>query len=251
MKRKGKYFQKTVFCGQVIRIAKYVSGRMGTKDQRRRREKPTAEKVKRWQDKRAVQHCFDLLHCNFHPGDLWMTFTYPPGAKPDSGRVREDIARFRKRLRNLCRKAGKELKYIFSVGRGKRGAVHFHMVLPQMDTAAVERAWQETAGTEACPWPRVNTRHLDGSGYWPKLAEYIVKNGLETFRSGDPIYARRFVASTNLARPKVKVEVIRASFWKEDPVDRKGWQVDRERVWNGSGPSGFPYQSYTLIRRNI
>lgn len=251
MKRKGKYFRKTVFCGRVIRIAKYVSGRMGTKDQRRGREKPTAEKVRRWQDKRAVQRCFDLLHCNFHPGDLWMTFTYPPGAKPSSEKVRDDIAAFRKRLRKFCRKAGRELKYILTVGRGKRGAVHFHMVLPKMDSAAVEKAWQETAGTEACPYPRVNTRHLDASGYWPKLAEYIVKNGLETFRSGDPVYARRYVASANLEKPKVKIEIIQASFWKEDPADRKGWLVDRERVWNGSGPSGFPYQSYNLIRRNI
>ena len=128
MKRKGKYFRKTVFCGRVIRIAKYVSGRMGTKDQRRGREKPTAEKVRRWQDKRAVQNCFDLLHCNFHPGALWMTFTYPPGAKPSSEKVRDDIAAFRKRLRKFCRKAGRALKYILTVGRGKRGAVNFHMV---------------------------------------------------------------------------------------------------------------------------
>lgn len=251
MKRKGKYLRKTVFCGNVIRVAKYISGRIGTKEQRRGREKPTAEKVKRWQDKRAEQNCFDLLHCNFRPGDLWMTFTYPPKARPTAETVREDIGHFRKRLRKLFRKAGKELKYILSVGRGKRGAVHFHMVLTKIDPELVENAWQETAGTEACPYPRVNTRHLDRSGYWPKLAGYIVKNGLETFRSEDTIFSRRFVASTNLKKPKIRVEIIRAAGWKTEPPDRKEWRVDRESLWNGSGPAGFPYQSYTLIRRNI
>ena len=41
--------------GKIVIVQKSISGRYGKRDQKRIREKPTEEKVRRWQDKRAEQ----------------------------------------------------------------------------------------------------------------------------------------------------------------------------------------------------
>lgn len=248
---KGKYVRKTMYAGPIIRRYNYVSGRIGKRDRNRKREKPTAEKVLKWQDKRAEEMCMGLLWTNFRPGDLFMTLSYPPKTWKDSESVRRDIKKFIHRLRKLYKKLGKELKYILSVGRGKRGRIHFHIILPHVDSIKVERIWQDVAGTDDCPYPYCNTKHLVSNYDWKKLAEYMVKNGLETFRSDDPIYNRRYVTSRNLKKPRIKRETMNASHWLKTPKPIKGYRLDKESVWNGEGLTGFPYQSYTLVRLNI
>lgn len=251
MGNKGKYIRKTMYAGPLIRRYNYISGRIGKRDKNRKREKPTEEKVKKWQDKRAEEMCIGLLFSNFRPGDLFMTLSYPPKIWKTSEEVREDVNAFRKELRKLYKKSGRELKYILSVGRGKRGRIHFHIILSHIDPAAVEEIWQDVAGTDACPYPSCNTKHLVRNYDWVKLAGYMIKNGLETFRSNDPIYNRRYITSRNLKKPVIKREIINAAHWRKEPKSIKGYRLDKSSIWNGEGLTGFPYQSYTMIRINI
>lgn len=237
---------------RVIYTQKSISGRYGKKDPTRIREKVSEDKVKKWQDKRAALMCYLLLEANFNPGDYFMRLSYPPKTKKSSKEVREDIKAFKKKLRRLYKKAGKELKMIFSVGRGKRGAIHLHIVANAgISSRAIEEAWQSVVGTETCPYPSCNTTHLDRSCNWPKLADYLIKNGLETFRSDDPIYRMRYVATRNLIKPEKTIRMVEANNWLEKPRAKKGYRVDYERLYAGYGITGFPFQSYAQVKLGI
>lgn len=230
-------------------MTKYISGRIGSKDQRRIKEASTEERVRKWQDKRAEDTLWGFLEENFNPGDCFFTPTYPPRSRKTSAEVRADMNDFRKRLRKICQKAGIPFKYIMSVGRGKRGAIHSHWVLPRIDTELIEKAWQDVAGTQDCPYPLCNVKHLDRSGEWSRLAAYLVKNGLETFRSEEPIYKRRYIMSQNLRKPKVKTEIIKAGFWKPKPKMPRGFSLLPGSLRSDWAGSGYPYQSYTVVKR--
>ena len=123
---RGRYVRKTIIvqnkAGEFRRVTKYISGRIGVRDQKRMKEAPTEERIKKWQDKRAEDTLWGYLEENFNPGDCFFTPTYPPKSRKTSEEVRRDMADFRKRLRKIYQKAGIPFKYLMSVGRGKRGA---------------------------------------------------------------------------------------------------------------------------------
>ena len=239
--------------GKIVIVQKSISGRYGKRDGKRIREKPTEEKVRRWQDKRAEQQCLLLLEENFKPGDYWMRFSYPPKTfSKTSSEIRGDLSRFKRKLSRLYKKAGKEFKSIYVLGRGKRGSVHFHAVINgDIDSRLIEKAWQKTVGTEKCPCPSCNTTHLSDEGYWPDLAAYIVKNGLETFRSDDPILHARYGCTRNLRKPTKKTTVVVAGDWVEKPRAKAGYWVDYENMRAGISDIGFPFQSYCQVKIGI
>ncbi len=254
-REKGAYIRTelTIPSGKIVIVQKSISGRYGKKDQKRVRENPTRESARRWQDKRAEQECLLLLEENFKPGDYFMRFSYPPKTyEKSSEEIRDDWNKFKRRLSRIYKKAGFEFKSLYSIGRGQRGSIHFHAVMNgEISSADIERAWQKTVGTKECPYPSCNTRHLDASGYWPKLAAYIIKNGLETFRSDDPILKSRYGATRNLRRPTKKTTIVIAHDWAEKPKPKAGYWVDYETMREGFGEAGFPFQSYCQVRIDI
>ena len=131
-KGKGAYIRTewSIPSGKIVIVQKSISGRYGKRDGKRIREKSSEEKVRRWQDKRAEMQCLLLLEENFKPGDYWMRFSYPPKTfSKTSSEIRRDLSRFKRKLSRLYKKAGKEFKSIYVLGRGKRGSVHFHAVI--------------------------------------------------------------------------------------------------------------------------
>lgn len=154
-KKGPAYVKKTMIAGPTITIDKYISGRIGTKDQHRVRIHPTEEKVMRWQNKRAERKVYGLLEENFNPDDLWCTFTYPAKTRKSAEEVRKDVDRFMRRVKRIYRKHEKEVKSIKTGSIGAKGGIHLHMVLNKdFDgaEAAIEKAWQDTVGTAACPF---------------------------------------------------------------------------------------------------
>ena len=149
-------------------------------------------------------------------------------------------------MRREYKKAGKECKYIFSVGRGKRGAIHLHMVLTKIDTEAIATHWQNIVNDGE--WVHVHTEHLDKSQNWHKIAAYIIKNGEETFLSDDPIIKKRFSASRNLRNTKPRARVIHAKTWKKDPPERKGYYIDKNLSYNGVNQYGYEMQYTVYVR---
>lgn len=249
--RKGKHLRKKVIAGNTKEFSNYYSGRYKNYAPRLPAEKRTEERMRRWQDKRAEDNCRHAIHCNFGVGDLFATLHYPPKTRKSSEEIREDIKELLRQLRKLFKKTGAVLKYIFTVGRGKRGAIHFHMVLNQMSTKVLEDIWQDITGTDECPYPSVYIRHLDRSGYYPKVAAYLIKNAKETFWSEDRIYGKRYCASRNLKKPIIKVEEIGAKTWLKEPRQQKGYYIDKNYNYNGFDGAGYPYQSYVMVKLQI
>lgn len=260
LKRKEKrggdemaYQEKVVDLGDVVEVQKYVNGRLGTKEQRKRAEaqRATPEEQIRWQSKEATRKVWRLLRDpkNFHPGDLWTTLTYPARTTPDSETVKKDIKEFLKRMRREYKKAGKDFKYIFSVGRGRRGAIHLHMVMTKIDTEIIARHWQNIVNRGE--WVHVHTEHLDKSQNWHKLAAYIIKNGEETFLSDDPIIKKRYSSSRNLHVKKVRARTVKAKEWRRQPPPRKGYYIDKNLSHEGVNQFGYPvqYTVYVRLRR--
>ena len=140
------YLEKVIDRGNVIEVQKYLNGRYGKKEHRAKEKakRVTPEEQLRWQSKEAIRKVWRLLRDreNFSPGDLWITLTYPQKTRPDSETVRRNIKEFLKRVRKQFKKQGKECKYIFSVGRGKRGAIHLHMVMSKIDSEIIATTWQ-------------------------------------------------------------------------------------------------------------
>lgn len=253
-KKGPAYVKKTTIAGPTITIDKYISGRIGTKDQHRVRIHPTEEKVMRWQNKRAERKVYGLLEENFRPDDLWCTFTYAPKTRKTAEEVRRDVDRFMRRVKRIYKKHEKELKSIKTGSIGTKGGIHLHMVLNkdfEGAESAVEKAWQDTVGTAACPFPRVNIRHLDRSHNWNQLAAYIVKNGVEGREREEPIFRHRYSTSRNLRKPKEKVEIVYAKWWTENTKPIKGYEIIKDSQRDTFGKEGYPYQTYTMIRTDV
>ena len=108
------YLEKVINRGNVMEVQKYMNGRFGKKEHRKKADaqRTTPEEQLRWQGKEAVRKVWRLLrdNSNFRPGDLWTTLTYPAKSTPDSDTVRRNIKELLKRLRREYKKLGQECK---------------------------------------------------------------------------------------------------------------------------------------------
>ena len=237
------YLRKIFKHGNVIEDCKYKNGRYGVKTKNSPPTGSTPAEQKAWQKKNDERKVWRLIDDNFYPGDLWTTLTYPANSRPPSETVRKNIQTFLKRLRRLYKKEGIPLKYIYSVGRGKRGAVHMHMIIPKFDLDKIRDLWADIVNHGA--YVRTNFQPLDKSRDYGKLAAYVIKNSEEDFQSGDPVFRKRYCTSTNLKQQKPKAQVIKAKEWKKEPPERPGYYIDKERSYAGLNVFGYPVQ-YTV-----
>lgn len=162
--------------------------------------------------------------------------------------------RFMKRVKRIYLQHEAESKWIKTGSIGAKGGIHLHMVMNKAfegAESAIEKAWQDTIGTKDCPFPRVNIRHLDRSHNWDQLAAYIVKNGVEGRKQGEPIFKHRYSTSRNLRKPKEKTEIIYAGWWSENPKPFKGYEIIKDSQRDTFGKEGYPYQTYTMIRQDV
>ncbi len=237
------YLRKIFKHGNVIEDVKYKNGRYGTNTKNGPPTGITPPEQKAWQKKNDERKVWRLIDDNFGPGDLWSTLTYPARTRPTSENVRADMRLFLKRLRRLYKKEGRELKYIYSVGRGKRGAVHIHIIINKFDLEKVRDLWAEVVNKGE--YVRTDFQPLDKSGDYGKLASYVIKNSEEDFSSDDPVFKKRYCTSKNLKQQKPKARVIRAKEWKKEPPQRPGYYIDKERSYEGINAFGYPVQ-YTV-----
>ena len=244
-----KYIKRIVKAGNTVEITKYAVS--GKRDLTGESDSDYGAAQKEWKWKRAEDSCRWYLNENFHPGDLWMRFSYPRGVRKPPAEIKADIEKFFKKLRRLYRKAGKILKYIYTVGIGSRGGIHFHAVFSEFDSAKIEELWQDVAGTEENPYTSVNTRHLDRKGHYGDIAAYLIKNAKETYGTENQIFGKRYCSSRNLAPPKIKRVEVKAGSWVKTPKPKKGYYILKDSIREGKFESGFPYQSYIMVRLRI
>lgn len=244
------YIHKKIKAGNTIEHRKYYNGRYKVQIKNAPKEKATPQNQKDYQDRAAEQKIRHLIHENFYFGDYWATLCYPAWVRPAPKQVKKDIERFLDKLRRKYKAQRQLLKYIYTAGRGERGAIHFHIVLNcGVDPAVVSECWWDTVGTGDNPYPRVHFRTLDKSGYYGRIAAYLIKNSRETFWSEERIHGRRYCASANLKKPEIKREIVSARTWREEPKVPKGYYLLKDSLHSGiDKENGYPYQEYIFVR---
>lgn len=76
-----------------------------------------------------------------------------------------------------------------------------------------------------------------------------MKETQKTFREADNPNRLRYSCSRNLKKPVVKVRIIRANTWREDPKPVKDYELVKDSVKSGvSEVTGYGYQYYMLLR---
>lgn len=246
--KKGKYYIKTS-CRIKDRkeVAKYYDIGYGAPGVPREKKKNrTPEEMARqnlWQRCRKLRR---LIELNFDPGDWHVILTCRPEERPDLQEAPAVIRKFRDKLRKEYKKQGWELKYIITCETGKRGAVHWHMIVNDMHDGT-----QSTAAIIRRIWIRGRPHFspLDDSGEYGRLAEYIVKETAGRIEKENTIEKLSYMASRNLIRPVEKREKISAGRWTKEPKPPKGWELVKGSLVNGINKfNGLPYQHYTLRR---
>lgn len=242
------YLKKTTIYGNRIDVRKYHTSRYGVKGEKRNvRQQPTPEAMARNNEKAAKRRLEQLLVCNFTEDDHFLTLTYRKEERPGVEESRKILGRFLASLRKAFKKLGEELRYIITTEwNGK--SIHHHLVVndaPHFNRLITSR-WKH-GGIHVTP--------LFPDQDYAGLADYMVKETSQTFRDEGNPYKQRYTCSRNLKKPVEKVEVIKASSWREIPrvpkkLQAEGYILDIDSVESGTDVFGYPFLAYTMIRRS-
>nr|DAO92007.1 MAG TPA: protein of unknown function DUF1424 [Caudoviricetes sp.] len=161
------YWIRTVIAGKCKEVKKYYSRIHKPKEKRIKREEPTREAQEKINIRKQTEQLRWTLNCNFQEGDMFVTFSYKKEERPDTY---EDLVKQKNKLiadlRKQYRKQGRELKYVYVLETGDKGARHIHMVLESIEPKTIKRCWDRG---------RISIRLLDSTGQYGKLAAYLVK----------------------------------------------------------------------------
>lgn len=192
--------KRKIISGHQLEIEYYRCYPSGRKiRQPRTKLSSAAQQELNWRN--AQKNIVRLVNANFTRNDIAFTGTYTKEAEPDTyDQVKVDVNRFIRQLRQLYKKNGRELKYIYTIERQTRKRSHdrwhVHVILNRLGIPG-ERELIESL------WPHGlhnNTKRLqpDETGL-AKIAAYICKE-----QAGGKGH-RRYNASRNLAKPQVEV----------------------------------------------
>lgn len=250
------YVQMKVYMQNNIEVYKYYSARFGKKIYNAPAQRKTPLNQLKYQDQKASRICGWKIAENFTKNDLWITLNYPARTPIEPQKAKSDISLLLVNLRRAYKKAGLELKYIYTAGRTKRGMVHFHMVINKFDTVKISELWRKISKGTAY----FQHLYINKYGYvdYKKIANYLIKNSRETFYRKDKIHKKRFCASLNLKMPTIEKQIVSAKTWKENPNSIKGYLLDKNSIYNGYGWSdngshweGCRVQRYNLIHLGV
>lgn len=247
------YVRETWDFGDTLEVEEKHTGRFGAPLQKReKKRKATPEEIAKhnqWKRERDVRR---LIKWNFRERDYWITLTYQRGSRPKWKKIKEDLSKLIRKVREKYKKQGWILKYIYRIAIGERGGAHVHILVNResnKETATdliIADLWESEKGHG-----HVNFTTIYAEGGYKKLAEYIVKP-LEKWEEEK---MKRYSCSRNLIRkdPKKKEIRKRALINKKgfvrDPKPPKGYYIDPESIKKGRNPiTKYAYRHYTLIK---
>lgn len=231
------YIKRVVTAGKIKQVDKYYSARFGSKLNRSENRNPTPEAMEQVNLRQAVDKLSWLLAANFTGGDYHLVLTYLRDSRPDAAGGKANLECFLRQLRARLKKLGKTLKYV-TVTEYRRAAIHHHLVIERADVKLLQSLW---------PFGRIKITPLDDSGNYRRLAEYLVKETAETFRSGQAASRKRWNASRNLVHPTPKKEIVCAETWRREPVALRGYYIDKDSVQEWIDQTGMMHQSYIMV----
>lgn len=237
------YYRTEIRAGKTIEVIKSYSKRIGANKQRRKKEKPTAEEMKKVNERNAEAKLRRLINANFGYGDYHLVLTYKKDLRPDPAEAKKRISKFLRVLRKEYKRMGEKLKYIITT-EYKNKAIHHHLIVNGIDAninKIVRNCWK---------WGSPHFTPLDDTGQYKELAAYFIKETSKTYKENDGGAKQRYSCSRNLVKPVTKVTIIRkAEKWLDEPKAKKGYYIDKDTIFNGYNHwNGKPIQYYTMIK---
>ena len=229
------YLRRTVTAGATVEVRKYYSPRFGKIGRREAWSGPSSEAMERINEKRALEKLRWLMNANFSPGDWHLVLTYrrENRCKPQEAERRLD--NFMRSARAIYRKLGRELKYI-SVTEYLSTAIHHHLVVNSIDVRFLQAAWK---------WGQIRPTVLYTYDHYA-LAEYFIKETKTSYKTG--VRGKRWNQSSNLEKPHIKTEVVKADSWREHPQIPSGYRMVPDTFKIGYDDyNGYAYQEYRLV----
>lgn len=249
-------------------------GRNGAKGEKREKKiKPTPEQIARQNQMNKVTRTRRTIKANFEEGDLWCCCKYPKGIRPTVEEVKEDKKHFLGYLRKEYKKRGSPLKWVARLEVGKRGGIHFHIIINRLWTVQsdilIAEAWSRALERSTALQGRKNRTEglvdfkttYEAGGY-QSLAEYICKEPeenteeyeqLSLFDQTEQKALTSVSSSRNLIRPEperkyYKRRTMRALI-EEGPKPTPGYYIDRDSLYIGVNPfTGYSYCKYTEVK---
>ncbi len=225
---------------------------------RRKRERPTAEAVKKNNQRLAARKRRMQLEMYFDQDDCYMTLTYRKEARPENmAACKKDWTRLMEQVKRVFKRNGAELRWIRTIEAGPKGAWHIHAVVKELppgslDTSGkpvniaklISRIWQKKMGGG-----RVDTQYLQEDV--ERLADYITKTPESSKGSGHQVAESSCSASRNMPLPEPDVKAYKRwkTFVGRDIKVPKGWILDKNSVRESVNPyTGYPRREYRLLR---
>lgn len=236
------YIKEICVAGVTVEVCKYYSARWGIKGEKRReREDRSSDAQRAINQRRAERDLRRILNANFSDGDLLVRLDFARERAPTGSRDMQDmIAAAVRKMRNMLKKEGKELKYVYVKEIGPRGGRHIHMVMSKCDTDILRMCW---------PHGGIHIDPLTSHGQYGKIAAYFIKYAERSEKTEGKLIGKRWYGSRNLNKPKITKKVISAGTFRKEARPKKGYFVEKESIRTGiSEQTGYEYFSYTLIK---
>lgn len=239
--RRMPYIKETCITGKVVEVRKYFSPRYHPRGEKRApRKKPTPEQMAKVNQRAAERNLRRLMNANFRDGDFLVKLDFFNKQGITAEEMQKDIATFVKKLRIKFQGAGQEFKYIYVKEIGPRGSRHIHMMLPRCSTEILTAMW-EHGGIHIDP--------LYSKGQYKQIAAYFIKYADKSTETAGKLVGKRWYASRNLVKPKVKKEVVKANAYRETPKVPKGYALEPDSVVKGTSEiTGYDYYFYSCMR---
>ena len=212
---------------------------------RQKREKPTPEQMRKQNEYNKRKLMRRLIKANFGENDYWLTLTYLRGKTMTLTEAVKDRAKFLKEVRKEFKKRGYVLKWIGRTERGKRGAVHHHLIINRIPDADIimAKAWKKVQGAG-----KTNVQLLYEKGQFKELAAYITKPNTET-EDELPASQSNYSRSRNLTIPRPKVSRTSRKKILQEPTPTPGYYIDKDSICQGINPiTGREYLHYIEVR---
>lgn len=231
--------RRKIISRNIVYVTDYVSKRNYAKNKKRRpKSEPTPVTMEELNKRRSEIRLRLLIDNNFREMDYYITLTFKKN--PEWEEAKKCIQKFNRSMRAIFKKQGAEYKYIY-IAEGK-SRIHFHMLINRgidLYPDMIQQFW---------PWGLFEIKMYQGrASDAVRIASYFVKEE-RTYAGKDGTFGRRWNSSTNLIKPKEKVEILQSDFWREDIQAPDGYYVDRDSVFVGVSDDGYPYRIYMLIK---
>ena len=238
--------------------AEFNYGARGSK--RAKKRKPTPLQIIKQNHWKKVNSCRRTIQMNFKEGDLWVTLAYKKGTRKEMKAFQKDVKVFQDMLRELYGREGQQLKWIRRLEIGKRGGLHAHYVINNIDNAPqmIQACWKKAVKDAG----RVYFTTIDEENGFEGLAEYICKDPTEEIQGQlsflTPESRKKLVSissSRNLDRPSPVKRTINPWSIRDILTGQRtirpteGFYIEKDSIKAGINKyTGLPYLRYRESR---